>query len=86
MTDLLPREKGRPGRRRTVTASAWIARRRKHGPWHSHVYVGTGRVHVLTTATTDAAKALEFNRIHLLQVLSRSAPCTASIEEQLHLI
>jgi hypothetical protein len=85
MTDLLPPEKGRPGRRRTVTANAWIDRRGKRGPWQSHVYAGCGRVHVLSAGTPDRAKALEFNRCHLLQIL-HAKPATPSEEVQLHLL
>ncbi len=84
ISDLIPPEKGRPGRRRTVTANAWIARAGKRGPWQSHVYAGRGRVHVLSTGTPDRAKALRFNRCHLLQIL-HAKPATSNEEIQLPL-
>ena len=82
--DLLPREKSAPGRRRSVTASAWIARRQKHGAYYSNVYIGTGRVHSLSTSTMDREKALAFNRCHLLQLLNRSTTRESAGAEQLH--
>jgi hypothetical protein len=86
MTDLLLKTKGKPGRPRTVTAHAWIDRKRPTEPWKSHVYVGNARVHVLTTATTDRTKALDFNRCHLIQALQSKLPTTTTTpEHQLHL-
>jgi len=81
MNELIPREKGSPGRVRTVTASAWIARRHRGGNYHSHVYVGTGRVQVLSTHTVERVKALEFNRCHLLQALKINAASIRSASQ-----
>lgn len=70
--DLLPTPKGQPGRRRTVTARAWISRRSRHSVFVSNVSLGDGRVHSLTTGTHRREQALSFNRTHLLSRLSRS--------------
>lgn len=86
MSELLPREKGKPGRIRTVTANAWISRRTRKAPWYSNVYAGNGRVHALSTGTLDRAKALHFNRCHLLQILHAKPVCSADDEVQLPLL
>lgn len=83
MSELIPREKGSPGRVRTVTASAWIARRHAGGNYHSHVYVGKGRVQVLSTHTAERTKALEFNRCHLIQSLKSNADSVIAQEGSL---
>jgi hypothetical protein len=76
MDELIPREKLGPGRRRNVTARAWIARLRPKGNFHSHVYVGGRRVEVLSTGTAEQSKALEFNRCHLLHLLKPKSAAT----------
>lgn len=82
MNELIPREKSAGGRRRAVTANAWIARRGKTGNYHSHVYLGgAGRVKVISTGTAERRKALEFNRCHLLHVLSGSPAAAISASQ-----
>lgn len=85
MIDLLPRIKGKPGRPRTVSAHAWIDRKNARAPWKSNVYVGNGRVHVLSTSTMDRAKALDFNRAHLLHSLQSKIAQSHPTESQIHL-
>lgn len=77
MTALIPREKLRPGRKRTVTARAWISRKDPKGAFYSNVSLGQGRVMILATDTRDRAAALRFNHAHLLSCL-RSNPATAA--------
>lgn len=67
------RQKGAPGRRRTITAKAWISRRGKGDPFKSNVYIGSGRVHTLSTGTMLRSQALEFSRSHLISALTRTA-------------
>ncbi len=69
MSELLPKPKGCPGRKRTVTAKAWISRRVRGGEFLSNVSLGDGRVHVLTTSTRRRSRALSFNLAHLLSKL-----------------
>lgn len=88
MSELIPRGKSPSGRRRAVTARAWITRPQRLGNYHSHVYLGgDGRVKVLSTATADRRKALEFNRCHLLHLLAMSpAPAAKTEQHQSELI
>lgn len=72
MPELLPKPKGTPGRRRTVTAKAWIARHSARGEFISKVSLGDGRVHALKTGTHRREQALAFNRTHLLSKLSET--------------
>ena len=71
--DLIPLAPGKPGRRKTVTARAWLSRPGRRGMFQSHVSLGDGRVHTLTTATLRRDKALDFNRSHLLARLHATA-------------
>jgi hypothetical protein len=77
MPVLIPREKRRPGRKRTVTARAWISRKDPKGAFYSHVSLGQGLVRTLATDTRDRAIALRFNHAHLLSCL-KADPATAS--------
>jgi hypothetical protein len=83
--DLLPRVNSAPGRKQTVTASAWIERPSRKANFISRVSLGKGRIYDLSTHTTLREKALEFNRCHLLSLLNRpDRKSTAAPAEQLH--
>jgi hypothetical protein len=87
--DLIPLIPGKPGRRQTVTAKAWISRPSsgRREVFQSHVSLGDGRVYTLTTDTARRVKALDFNRSHLFAKLcatTRRAP--HPIPQQLDLI
>lgn len=78
MNELLPKPKGKPGRQRTVTAKAWISRAKPGAAFSSKVSLGDGVVHVLSTSTRVRAKALDFNRCHLLLRLNPPTQLPAS--------
>ena len=73
---LFQREKRRPGRKRTVTARAWISRKETQGVFYSNVSLGKGKVHVLSTHSCDRSAALRFNHSHLMSCLKED-PATA---------
>ena len=83
MTDLVPREKKSPGRKRVTTASAWVSREKGRRFWISNVYVGSGRVQTLSTGTVSRVKALDFNRCHLLKALNGQVASQHANEHQL---
>lgn len=80
--DLIVPTPSKPGRRRNVTARAWIARPKKKQPFQSHVSLGDGVVHTLATKTHDREKALAFNLTHLLARLNKKNPAPARKEHQ----
>jgi hypothetical protein len=59
---------GTPGRRRSLTAKAFVRKRGKQGIYQSHVVI-MGVTRVLSTQTKSLAAAQEFNRLHLLRNL-----------------
>ncbi len=83
--DLLPRAPASPGRKQTVTAQAWIERASRKVNFISRVSLGKGRIYDRSTHTTIRAKALDFNRCHLLELLARpkTRPGAAPVNEQL---
>jgi hypothetical protein len=88
MKELFEKMPGKPGRRQTVSASAWIEREDRKTPFQSMVSLGKGRVYRKSTRTKDRAKALDFNRAHLLEILLRGPSVTRAetIAEQPDLI
>jgi hypothetical protein len=88
MSELLAPPAGRPGRRQTVTAKAWISRPNGKAPFVSHVSLGKGKVHTRQTQTYQRGTALDFNRTHLLDVLCRKIPAQGGVHgaEQLALL
>lgn len=80
---------GCPGGKRSVTARAWIWREHRGAVFHSKVYVGGRRVHVMSTGTRNRVTALEFSRSHLLSLLSGGAsplPEIAHAQSELPLV
>ena len=89
MDELIPKTPEKPGRRQTLTAKAWISRVNRRGRFFSHVSLGKGETSRRATETVDRAKALDFNRAHLLELLMKpkaTAGTRAASVEQLSLI
>lgn len=63
--------KGKPGRKQTLVAKAWISRPGRGMPFRSHVTLGRGKVHELSTGTHRRELALDFARLHLAHHLSK---------------
>jgi len=86
--ELLPRAPSALGRKQTVTASAWIERTDRRSNFLSKVSLGKGRIYELSTKTQNRAKALDFNRCHLLSLLNKPVgkPTTATPEVQLQFL
>lgn len=86
--ELIPKTRAKAGRRQCVTAKAWISRINRRGKFTSNVSLGTGKTHKRKTDTTVRRKALDFNRAHLLELLTtppgKKKPATSA--EQLDLI
>lgn len=59
--------KGRP---QNVSAKAWITRESNKENFISKVSLGKGRIYERSTQTTRRNLALDFNRAHLLELLS----------------
>lgn len=87
MKELFATPAGKPGRKQTVSASAWIDRENRKSDFQSKVSLGKGRVYKKSTQTTDRAKALDFNRAYLLELLLRgpSVAPSQTKESQEHL-
>ena len=65
--------------RSTQILRAWISKRRRRGPWWSHVS-HRGRVSVLNTNSPHRAAAEEFSLLHLRAILTES-PSPAPVTE-----
>lgn len=70
-------EKGRPGRRQTLVAKAWLTRKKRHAIFQSHISLGDGRVRTRSTGTHRRELALDFCALHLAEVMS-ARPSSAS--------
>ena len=87
MTDLIPRVPLRLGRKQSVTAKAWIIRRDSKSEFVSKVSLGKGRCSNRQTETRNRGKALEYNRLHLIELLMKSKPMPAAARaEQMDLL
>lgn len=78
MSELIPRERQAAGRKQSVTARAWISRRDSKAIFVSKVSLGKGRCSTRQTETKNRRKALEYNRLHLIELLMRAKPKLAA--------
>jgi hypothetical protein len=72
MNDLIGTPPGKPGRRQTHTAKAWITQPKRGEFFQSKVSLGKGRIYTRSTGTIRRNIALEYNRAHLLELLSKN--------------
>lgn len=86
MTELIPRTPQPPGRKQSVTAKAWITRANSKSQFTSKVSLGRGRCYTRHTETKNRKKALEFNRLHLIELLMQKVKSPAPAAEQLELL
>lgn len=61
------------GRKQNVSAKAWITRASSKDTFISKVSLGKGRIYERSTQTKRRNLALEFNRAHLLELLTQKA-------------
>jgi hypothetical protein len=76
--ELVPPPQKSKGRKQNVSAKAWITRESSKDHFTSKVSLGKGRIYERSTQTKRRNVALEFNRAHLLELLSpkTKAPAT----------
>lgn len=82
MNELIPRERQAAGRKQSVTARAWISRPNARAKFVSRVSLGKGRCSSRNTETKNRAKALEFNRLHLIELLMQPKSRPAALAAQ----
>lgn len=66
------------GRKQNVSAKAWITRASSKDTFISKVSLGKGRIYERSTQTKRRNLALDFNRAHLLELLSKKAKAPIS--------
>jgi hypothetical protein len=86
MSELIPKPKPIAGRKRNVTAKAWIVWRKATRDFVSKVSLGQGRIYERVTETGVRQKALDFNRAHLMELLNKRSGAPPVAELQLELL